>query len=87
MSSTSRLREDLLAVVTREVGAVLGVTEDILTEETDLTSEFFVDSLEVMEIGTRVEQVLGFPVDLTDIAGVRTIGEIVDNLRRRGTTG
>jgi len=64
---------------------VLGVSTGDLAADTDLTTTYLLDSLEVMEIGARRREGARSPGELDDIASVRSLGEVVDNLTRRTT--
>jgi acyl carrier protein len=70
-------------LVAAEVATVLGEDPSELTDGTDLRERYDIDSLEVMEIGTRLEGVFAVRLDLAELAGLRTVGDIVDLMTRQ----
>ncbi|GAB2521920.1 acyl carrier protein [Nocardiopsis aegyptia] len=70
--------EELAEVVRECVAQVIGVTADEITRETDLRVDYEVDSLELMEIGTRLEGALGTRIDAEDLMGMENVGDAVD---------
>ncbi|MFD3686486.1 acyl carrier protein [Nocardiopsis sp. NPDC058631] len=70
--------EELAEVVRGCVAQVIGVTVDEITRETDLRVDHEVDSLELMEIGTRLEAALGTRLDAEDLMGMENVGDAVD---------
>lgn len=73
-------RAALSVLVRRTVAEVLGEDESDIGEQTSLESDFQVDSLELMEMGGRLEQALHIRLDVRRLAGVRTVGDAVDLL-------
>ncbi|WP_079194244.1 acyl carrier protein [Streptomyces sp. CB02923] len=76
-------RAELALVVSAQIAKVVGCEEDGITEATDLREEYEVDSLELMEIGTRLENVLGNRIDVEDLMGMQNVGDAVDVLYKR----
>ncbi|SBT41762.1 acyl carrier protein [Micromonospora auratinigra] len=70
-------------MVLAKVAQVLGVTVDEIDESTDLRGEYDVDSLELMEIGTRLENALGIRIGADALLEMRDIGHAVDLLHER----
>ncbi len=56
---------------------VLGLDVAEVTEDTDLSAEFGVDSLELLEIGARVERALNVRIKIEDIVQAKTVGDAV----------
>jgi acyl carrier protein len=71
---------DLTDLVTTNVATVLGVAPDSLAPATDLSVEYAIDSLELMEIGARIERALGIRLRVDDLAEFRTIEQGVAHL-------
>ncbi|MEV4625694.1 acyl carrier protein [Micromonospora sp. NPDC049523] len=76
-------RDELAEVVRSRVAEVVGVPTAEITETTDLRAEHDVDSLELMEIGTRLEQALGTRIDASNLMDMRNVGHAVDLLHSR----
>jgi acyl carrier protein len=74
------------AVVRDTICEVLGVEPGALRDETDLEAEYGIDSLELMAVGTRLEQVLGVRIDAGELARARTVGQAVALLGGRVAT-
>jgi acyl carrier protein len=71
-------RAAVLEGVTDRIAGVLGVPSDSLSEATDLVADCAVDSLDVMEIGTRLEKTFDIRFSLHDLVGTRRIGDVVE---------
>lgn len=76
-------RAELAEVVLSRVAQVVGVSTDEIDESTDLRDKYDVDSLELMEIGTRLETALSTRIDATDLIAMRNIGHAIDLLHER----
>lgn len=76
-------RAELAEVVRGKVAQVLGVTVDEIAESTDLRDEYDVDSLELMEIGARLENALGIRIGADDLLEMQNVGHAIDLLHRR----
>ncbi|MEV7013782.1 acyl carrier protein [Streptosporangium sp. NPDC051022] len=61
-----------------KVAEVLGVDRAEIGEQTDLGAEYAVDSLELMEIGARLERALGVRMQIEDLLEMKNIGHAVD---------
>lgn len=71
-------RAETAAIVRQKVAEVLGVDSAEITEDTDLRGEYEVDSLELMEIGARLETALGIRIDVESIVDMDNVGQAVD---------
>ncbi|GLW72702.1 hypothetical protein Kpho02_50010 [Kitasatospora phosalacinea] len=76
-------REELAATVRTVVSDVLGTDPEELGERTGLAEEFGIDSLELMEIGARLERTLCLRIDPDDLLSARDLGHAVDLLHAR----
>lgn len=76
-------RAELAEVVLGRIAQVIGVPVDEIDESTDLRAEYEVDSLELMEIGTRLENTLGTRLSAADLLKMRDIGHAIDLLHER----
>lgn len=72
--------EELSLLVRTKAAEVLGVSTDEVSEQTNLAEDFGVDSLELLEIATRVEQALSVRINAADIALARTVGHAAELL-------
>ncbi|MFF8992917.1 acyl carrier protein [Streptomyces sp. NPDC014983] len=79
----SRTREQLDLLLRTVVSDVIGTEPDELHGATSLVDDFGVDSLELMEIGSRLETALGLCVPVRDLTAADTLGEAVDLLETR----
>ncbi|MEU3036770.1 acyl carrier protein [Streptomyces griseoaurantiacus] len=80
-------RTDILRVVRTAVGEVLGVAPEAVGETDDLVDTHNVDSLELMEIGVRVERALGVRVEVERVREMRTPADVVAYLRTLTPSG
>ncbi|MFF4343108.1 acyl carrier protein [Kitasatospora sp. NPDC001540] len=76
-------REELAATVRTVVSDVLGTDPEELHERTSLGQEFGIDSLELMEVGARLERTLRLRIDPDDLLSARDLGHAVDLLHAR----
>jgi len=74
---------DVVAAGVRgRIAEVLGVSPDDLADRTDLVAEHAVDSLDVMEIGARLEKTFAVRLQVEDLIGIRRVGDVVALVRR-----
>ncbi|MGW8378045.1 acyl carrier protein [Streptomyces sp. ODS28] len=76
-------RDELADAVRSQVALVVGVAEEEIEETTDLREKYDIDSLELMEIGTRLEKVLGFRFQVEDFMHVRSVGDTLELLKEQ----
>ncbi|MDT0436580.1 MULTISPECIES: acyl carrier protein [Streptomyces] len=76
-------REDLALLVRTTVSDVLGTDAEDVHERTSLVDDFGIDSLELMEIGARLERALKLRIAVEDLTSARDVGEAIDLLRAR----
>ncbi|MFB7945470.1 acyl carrier protein [Kitasatospora phosalacinea] len=76
-------REELAATVRTVVSDVLGTDPEELRERTSLAEEYGIDSLELMEVGARLERTLRLRIDPDDLLSARDLGHAVDLLHAR----
>lgn len=76
-------RAALSRTVRTAVSDVLGTEVDDISETTDLGNDFGIDSLELMDVGARLENVLRVKIQISDLVEARTVGDAVDLLERR----
>ncbi|MBQ1026027.1 acyl carrier protein [Micromonospora sp. C95] len=76
-------RAELSTLVRTKVAEVLGTPVEEIDESTNLEVGYQIDSLELMEIGARLEAALGIRLDLRELIGVETVGQATDLLTRR----
>jgi acyl carrier protein len=76
-------RAELAETVRGRIAQVVGVPVEEIAETTDLRIEYEVDSLELMEIGTRLENTLGARLDAEDLIAMRNVGHAIDLLHAR----
>ena len=76
-------RDELSTLVRANVAEVLGTPVEEITDETNLEVGYQLDSLELMEIGARLEKALGLRLDLRELIGVTSVRQATDLLARR----
>ncbi|MDV7222439.1 acyl carrier protein [Streptomyces prunicolor] len=76
-------RAELSLTVRTAVSDVLGTEVDDIDEATDLGNDFGIDSLELMDVGSRLEHALRVKIPVSDLLEARTVGDAVDLLARR----
>ncbi|SCL26633.1 acyl carrier protein [Micromonospora nigra] len=76
-------RAELAEVVRERVAGVLGVPVEEIDETTDLRQTYDVDSLELMEIGARLENSLDTRLAAEDLLGMENVGNAIDLLHER----
>ncbi len=67
------------------IAEVLAVEPAEIGDTSDLEADYRIDSLELMEIGTKLEAALNVRLTLDDLVRLRTVGEAVDLLYDRLT--
>jgi acyl carrier protein len=77
-------RDDYLTLVRRTISEVVGVEPTDFDDATDLRDTFDIDSLELMEIGARLETALETRLSLTELVDARTVEQVADMLLVRG---
>lgn len=75
--------EAIGALVRAKAADVIGVPVEQISDTTDLAVDFGIDSLELLEIGARVERALGTRISADDLVRARTIGEAIELLTAR----
>lgn len=78
-------REALARTVTEVIADVLGTEPELVPERASLL-DYGVDSLELMEIGARLERALNLRLDPQDLTEARSVGQAIDALHARLTT-
>jgi acyl carrier protein len=53
-----------------------------LTPETDLLIDLAIDSLEMVELGLKIEKQFGAKLPIADLRGCTTVGELVELTRQ-----
>lgn len=75
-------RGEIALLVRTQVAAVVGAPVEAIEESTDLRADYAVDSLELMEIGSRLENAVGVRVAPTDLLDLQNVGHAIDLLHR-----
>ncbi|MFD8480272.1 acyl carrier protein [Kitasatospora sp. NPDC059673] len=76
-------REELAVTVRTVISDVLGTDPAELEDRTSLLEDYGIDSLELMEIGARLERALQLRIDPGDLISARDVGHAIDLLRTR----
>ncbi|MFJ9628144.1 acyl carrier protein [Streptomyces sp. NPDC091280] len=76
-------RAQLSLTVRTAVSDVLGTEVDDISETTHLGDDFGIDSLELMDVGARLETALRAKIPVSDLLEAKTVGDAVDLLARR----
>ncbi|MEW2622372.1 acyl carrier protein [Streptomyces sp. NPDC048106] len=79
----TRTREQLDLLLRTVVCDVIGTEPEELHAATSLLDDFGIDSLELMEIGSRLESALGLRIPVGDLTAADTLGQAVDLLETR----
>jgi acyl carrier protein len=78
-----RGREDLAHAVRTAVSDVLGVEPEDIDDATNLLDDYGIDSLELMEVGARLEKALAMKIPVSDLTSARSVGHAIDLLAAR----
>ncbi len=70
-----------------ELSRLSGVEPDEISEDTNLYTDLGLDSLMAVELLLFIERNFGLTVSDERIAGFQTVGDVLDELRRRGLAG
>ena len=57
-------------------------TNDELSLETDLLNDLAIDSLELVELGLKIEKKFGQKLPIAELRGCATIGELIELTRQ-----
>ncbi|MEV7778400.1 acyl carrier protein [Kitasatospora sp. NPDC088351] len=76
-------REDLALLVRTTISDVLGTEVEEVHERTSLLADYGIDSLELMEIGARLERALKLRIEVADLTAAQNVGQAIDLLRIR----
>ncbi|WP_083975601.1 acyl carrier protein [Kitasatospora mediocidica] len=76
-------REELALVVRTAISDVLGTEVEEVREQTSLLVDYGIDSLELMEIGARLERALALRIAVEDLTGAQSVGHAIDLLEAR----
>ncbi|GAA1256418.1 hypothetical protein GCM10009665_53610 [Kitasatospora nipponensis] len=76
-------REELAVTVRAVISDVLGTEPEEVHERVSLLEDYGIDSLELMEIGARLERTLQLRIELRDLTAARSVGHAIDLLQSR----
>ncbi len=76
-------REELALVVRTAISDVLGTEVEQVHERTSLLADYDIDSLELMEIGARLERTLKLRIEVEDLTAAADVGQAIDLLQSR----
>ncbi|MFI5533072.1 acyl carrier protein [Kitasatospora sp. NPDC051853] len=76
-------REELALVVRTTISDVLGTEVEEVQEHTSLLADYGIDSLELMEIGSRLERTLALRIEVEDLTRAEDVGQAIDLLALR----
>ncbi|MGX9890607.1 acyl carrier protein [Streptomyces sp. NPDC002276] len=76
-------RAELSLTVRTAVSDVLGTEVEEISETTHLGNDFGIDSLELMDVGARLENALRVKIPVSDLLEAKTVGDAVDLLDQR----
>lgn len=76
-SSQTTLSSRVEQIIHQHIGST---TE--LTPETDLFNDLAIDSLELVELGLRIEKQFGKKLPIADLRGCVTVGELTELVQR-----
>ena len=75
------LQDTLASHVEQIIQQQIGSNEE-LSAETDLLNDLAIDSLELVEVGLRIEKQFGQKLPIADLRGCVTVGELVELTRQ-----
>ncbi|MCF3964070.1 acyl carrier protein [Streptomyces fuscigenes] len=78
-----RGRDELAHVVRTAVSGVLGIEPEEVDDATDLHDDYGIDSLELMEVGARLEKALAMKIPVSDLTSAHSVGHAIDLLAER----
>ncbi|GAA2149038.1 hypothetical protein GCM10009760_41790 [Kitasatospora kazusensis] len=76
-------REEIAVMVRTVISDVLGTEPGEVHERTSLAVDYGIDSLELMEIGARLERTLQLRIELRDLTEAQDVGHAIDLLETR----
>lgn len=76
-------RPEILVVVRQVAGELLDVLPESLTDDTHFVDDLAVDSLALVEYAMALEDALSVRLSEDELAGVVTVGQLVDLLARK----
>ncbi|MEU9129334.1 acyl carrier protein [Kitasatospora sp. NPDC048540] len=76
-------REELSLLVRTVISDVLGTEAEEVREQTSLEVDYGIDSLELMEVGARLERSLRLRIEVEDLTAAQTVGQAIDLLQAR----
>ena len=79
--TNNSLQDTIASHVEQIIQQQIGSTEE-LSAETDLLNDLAIDSLELVEIGLRIEKQFGQKLPIADLRGCVTVGELVELTRK-----
>ncbi len=75
--------DDLFGLLREEVAYVADIDPDAIVRSTNLAEDHGIDSLELMEIATRLEDRLGIRLEPDRLTATTTIGEVLSYLEAK----
>ena len=79
-----RERTEILVLVADVITEIRPGSADALGEHTTFAEDLAFDSLDLVEFVARMEQALRMPVPDEDLAGLTSVGQVVDYVMARG---
>jgi acyl carrier protein len=70
--------------VRKVVVSLLGVNENLVTQEADFKDDLGADSLDVVELVMALEEEFKIEIPDYEVEGAKTVGHILDYLNKRG---
>lgn len=73
----------MFEIITKALAQQFGIEETTITRETDVREDLGADSLDIFEIVSVIEKEVGIKVPVSEITGLRTVGEIENYLNSK----
>lgn len=73
----------MFEIITKALAQQFGIEETTITRETDVREDLGADSLDIFEIVSVIENQVGIKVPVSEITGLRTVGEIENYLNSK----
>lgn len=77
-----RSKEEILAVIRRELSENFGVPAERVTPEADLYADLDIDSIDAIDLLVKMQKLTGRRIRPEDFKSVRTVGDVAEVLER-----
>jgi acyl carrier protein len=82
MTDVTMTPEQTLAALVEIVAEIADVPASEVTPEKNFIDDLEIDSLSLIEIMAKAEEVFGIDIKDEDVAGISTVGDVVDQIQK-----